>query len=1010
MQIDTTFTICDDEQVIFNNKTYSESGRFFDYLSCDTIVEVNINKHPQRIYETRAALGQDKYTWTYGPAGQQTTVPYDKPGTYEFEFPNAETGCSEIWRLILSQDMNEYHFTERLEICEGDEFSWHGMGNLSHQYIGEEHEYKAEYKTRNGKDSIYTLYLTVKPVQRTYRTITFCGETTYKGVTYTSNTIVRDTMIGANGCDSIILINFNKANSYFFSETKDLPQGKVFKWHGEDIYTDGVYRDEYQTQYGCDSIYELRVTIIPATPETNQYSEQLSICAGDTVLWRGKDLWRGGTYVDTVWTAGKEKVDSIFTLSLNVWPSYRDTIVRHLYSCNDGSAIQYNGNLYHDDTTVVSVFSTIHGCDSIEKVFMHFNTALFMTDTAKIADNKLPYEWRPNNDTTILLSDAGTYQYTKPIPGGCNNTWELHLIVYPTFFYKDSVVLCENDMPYYWDKGPVEHAGDALSAAAGETKLITYSYTSVVTGADSIYQLKMTVKERPYSIQQLYICNGDQETLPNGKTYNSNVMVADSIYRDTVVIPSPTEGCDSIVYYEILVRPIQTSIKTEIMHLGDTIFWMGETITKHETHTYTKDSTDEATGCKITNQLRVIAEYREVATKCALDTPYIWRYNNGKYYVTGLYTDTAYDAGGMITKFHSLDLQVKIPVDTTIYLRGCLPAGVTFNDKTYLESGIYRDTIACDTMYTIHVKVDTIHEINLVDTICEEFLPYILGRQNPDTIWAEGTYHHKDTTACGCDSIVNLRLRIIPKLTKNDSTFVCEDRIMEKPVILGDTITPWFDFRNGGLFHGTWEGKWHGVSYTTDTIVWNCDSSYYHHIIVRPRQVQPAVDTFYLCKGDSVQLLWPYSDKWFREPGLYKDTLKTNSAFMDEKHGYVHNDRDYLCDSIVHWLVIYADTVHEERTAHIAMGDSLFFDNQWRYAAGDYDSIAQAVDTNSYGEHCKYVMTLHLPFPRYDGGMRIPGQRDTLHLVRWTRAYLHDAEERYGTPCDRHTAYTTLPV
>ena len=960
VQIDTTFTICDDEQVVFNGKIYKESGRFFDYLSCDTVIEVNIHKHPQRVYETRAALGQDKYTWTYGPADQRTTVEYDTPGTYEFEFPNEVTGCSEIWRLVLTQDMSEYHFTERLEICEGEDFTWHGMANMSHQYIGEEHVYTAEYKTRNLKDSIYTLYLTVKPLQRTYRTINFCGETTYKGVTYTHNAVVRDTMIGANGCDSIIEINLNKTNSYFFRETKDLPQGKVYNWHGIDIYTDGVYRDEYQTQYGCDSIYELRVTIIPATPETNQYSEQWSICAGDTVLWRGKDLWRGGTYVDTVWTAGKEKVDSIFTLNLNVWPSYRDTIIRHLYNCNDGAAIQYNGKLYYDDDTVVTVFPTIHGCDSIEKVFMHFNTALFMSDTAKIADNKLPYEWRPNNDTTILLSATGTYQYTKEIPGGCNNTWELHLIVYPTFYYKDSVVLCANELPYYWLNGPADHVNDGLSAAAGETKLVTYTYSSAVTGADSIYQLKMTVKEMPYSIEQLYICAGDQETLPNGKTYNSNTMVPDSIYRDTIVIPTPTEGCDSTVYYEIMVRPIRSTIQTEIKHLGDSVFWMGDTITNHVTRTYTKDSIDEVTGCKITNQLRVIAEHRDEAMICVLDTPFVWSYNNKKYYGTGLYTDTVFDGGGFITEYHALNLKVKVPVDTTIYLRGCLPAGVTFNDNIYLESGIYRDTLACDTMYTIHVKVDTIHEINLTDTICEEFLPYILGRQDPDTIWAEGLYHHTDTTACGCDSVVNLNLRIIPKLTKNDSTFICEDIIREKPVILGDTVTPWFDFRNGGLFHGTWEGKWHGVSYTTDTIVWNCDSSYFHHIIVRPRQEQPVKDTFYLCQGDSVQLFWPHSALWVDTPGVYYDTIPTNSPFYDEKHGYTHNDRDYLCDSIVEWTVLFADTLHEEKTVHIAMGDSILFDGQWRYAAGDYDSIAQAVDTNSYGEHCKYVMTMHL--------------------------------------------------
>ena len=231
----------------------------------------------------------------------------------------------------------------------------------------------------------------------------------------------------------------------------------------------------------------MSVTIIPATPENNQYAEELSTCEGDTIIWRGKDIWRSGTYVDTVWAEGKTKVDSIFTLSFTVWPAPKDTIYRHMYTCNDGSSIRYNGKDYYKDTTIVTKFQTIHGCDSVVKVFMHFNTALYHKDTARIAENMLPYEWRPVPDTTINLMANGTYQFTQKAEGGCNNIWELFLEVYPLFVFEDSVSVCEADLPYYWDRGPAEKASVGLIGTPGLTTLITYTYSSVITGADSLY-------------------------------------------------------------------------------------------------------------------------------------------------------------------------------------------------------------------------------------------------------------------------------------------------------------------------------------------------------------------------------------------------------------------------------------------------------------------------------------------------------------------------------------------
>ncbi len=1008
---DTTFTICDDEQVIFNGKTYTQSGRFFDYLSCDTVMEIIINKHPQQVYETRAALGQDKYTWTYGPAGQTQTVEYDTPGTYEFEFPNETTGCSELWRLILSQDMNEYHFEETLTICEGDNFSWHGMDNLSHQHIGETYDYIAEYKTRNGKDSIYTLHLTVTPIQRTYRTIRFCGETEYKGIHYTNSAQVYDTLTAANGCDSIILINLDKAQSYFFQETKQLPQGKVFNWHGIDIYTDGVYRDEHTTEFGCDSIYELRVTIIPATPQTNQYAEEWSICSGDTVLWRGMDLWRPGQYVDTVWSAGKQKVDSIFTLDLTVWPSYKDTIIRHLYNCNEG-AIQYNGKLFTQDTAVVSVFSTTHGCDSIEKVFMHFNMVLDQSDTVKISDKQLPYTWNyalggVTRDT--VLTNAGTYYHTEKTHGGCYNQEKLVLIVYPTYLFPLDTTICETKLPFKWTTGPAEHQNDDLYGEVGMTKTIEYRYNSV-NNTDSIYRLNLTVDAAPKATEYHWVCSGTPELI-RGKVYGNTTATMDTIYRDTINQSDPNGSCDSIIYLEVFVSSIKQHTETRVLHQGETIVWGDYTIERGGDYS---DTTKTANGCDSISILHVVEEMRIEKTICRTDTmedtpadkkyPYVWVHQrtdipNDTLYTSGIYTSTVEnETTGMLEEYYSLHLTIVHPYDTTIYVHGCKndgawwygqPNEIFYNDTAF----IYRKEVSpadpnapCDSIFYVNVKMDTVYEINIVDTICEHALPYIIGRVNPDTIWgptpdnpSRKNWQHTDTTINGCDSIINLTLYITPSLPKNDSTFVCEEFFENGGWIwLGDTVSPWFDTREGGKFHGKWEGKWFGVPFSTDTIVYNCDSTLSHHIIVRPKQDVPAKDTFYLCQGDSVQLFWPYKEDWVYTEGVYRDTFKTYSSFMDETHGTIHYDKNFLCDSIIEWTVFMLDTIHEDTVVHIAMGDSLYWNNEWRYATGLYDSIsydgvpgvgptaiqgANGLDLpviDSRGQYCKYVMTLHL--------------------------------------------------
>ena len=1343
--IDTTFTVCGDQSVTFHGATYSEAGIYPNYIACDTIVNVRIVNHPQQVYETHARMTDDHgYQWTYWHNGEKHEKElFDIPGTYEYESPNSETGCSEIWRLILTFDQNSYLFQETQTICEGDDFTWHGLNNLSS--ITGTNTYRVEYETHAGQDSIYELTLTVTPVERTVRTITFCGETEWKGKSYTNSAVVYDTISLANGCYRIERINLDKAQSYYFRESKEWPQGKVLIWHGQNITTDGVYYDRMTTVQGCDSVYELTVSIIPAAPENNQYAEELSTCEGDTIIWRDKYIWRSGTYVDTVWADGKVKVDSIFTLSFTAWPAPKDTIYEHLYTCNENGIIRYNGHDYTQNTTVVTNYHTIHGCDSVVKTYLHFNEALYLRDTARVPENTLPYAWTPTGtDTTIYLMEPSTYQYKQKTNGGCDNVWELFFEVYPVFILRDSVAVCESALPYHWERGPIEYRNTDLSAEPGTTREISYSFISTVTGADSVYILKLTVLPQIKKVEQHYFCAGEDvniygktyylsgsdsvlrdtimrpnpeaggcdsiiyleiyqnpvnrytETLimhtddtitwhnltitelttktyevrePNatgcddiyqlrviaeqnvsqtvcvldtpfewrGKEYNTSGLYtdtvitngvieefhsltlkidtvptryeqvffcegdqikigdklyhnlkSDSVYRDTLKIANGENLCDSVIYYEISQYPVQHTIETRILHVDSTIVWNGITINELVDHTYTyTGNTDPRTGCTITEQLRIIAEHRENKTICVLDTPYtdwrgwrgfslnttglytdtvfdengfikefhslnfkidtvptrveqhfvcpgyekfirghwygrpndptdtIFRFTenvlsptsqcdsliyvevhvnsvrehtqtiilqegesydwNGKtitaggvyrdttvvaegcdsvnilrvikelrinkticrtdtaedtpadkkypyvwvhpredapndtLYTDGIYTDTTYDADGYITEFYSLHLTIAHPYDTTIYVHGCMkmnvygedhsqgawwygqPNEIFWNDTSFIfrkEVNPYDPDAPCDSIFYVNVVMDTAYIINITDTICEHELPYILGRNDPEIIWGptlenpgNNKYQHNDFTVNGCDSIINLTLTIIPSLKKNDSTFVCEEFFENGGFIwLGDTVTPWFDTREGGKYHGLWEGKWHGVPFSDDTIVYNCDSTFSHHIIKRPKQDVPARDTFYLCQGDSVQLFWPHKLDWVHEAGDYSDTVKTYSPFVDETHGTTHYDKNFLCDSIIIWRVYMLDTIHEYDTIHIPMGDSLLFDNEWRFITGVYDSISYAgpdplptsgtaiqgangLDLplkDSRDQYCKYVKTLYL--------------------------------------------------
>ena len=859
------FTICGDESLTFNGKQYSQAGHYYDKGSCDTLYHIIVTQDPLKVYTTNANLdGVNPYVWHFMRDGVAKDSAFAVAGTYEFRSPNPNTGCNDIWRLILRQDANDYHFVEQVTLCEGEQFSWRGLDNLS--LVPGDAVYKQEYKTISGRDSIYELQVKVLPISRTNETITFCGSMVWKGTEYTQSATVYDTLTAANSCDSIITVSLRHIDPFFRRDTATIVQGEQLKWHGQTITTDGVYQDKKVNQFGCDSIYELHVGIQAATPQTNMITEMVEICEGDYYEWRGHKYYNKGSYPDTVFAQTVEERDTIYVLNLDV----RAVVRRH-------------------------------------------------------------------------------EQYT----------------------------FCEDE-----------------------------------------------------TLQSIY-----------GVNYNNKVKTGE-VYRDTVTVLNPNNvGCPDTVYIEIYKYPVTRHIEVQTLLAGETIQWHEQTITRPGTY---KDEKEDGGigGCKTIDYLRVVADSRKTVVICVNDTaadihpdkryPYFWEQTQEYYYTTGLWTDTVFDAEGLMKEFYSLDLTITQPYDTTVYVHGCDNKGAWWRDQLYwkdttfverVETLPYNPEQPCDSIFHVHIKIDKTYTTYIDTTLCEYQLPLIIGRVNPDTIWWEGDFRHEsDSTVCGCDSIIEGHLTIIPKLSRNDSTFVCEDFFINGgSVTLGDTVHPAFIENDGGKWADKWQGKWTGIQYTEDTIVWDCDHRYFHHIIVRPHQSHIPEYEYSLCKGDSVQLFWPHKDTWIKEPGDYMDTIPSISSWADLTHNtLIHNDRAFACDSIVKWKVRYTDTLHVHLYEHIRQGETYRFNDSILSTTGAYDSIGYYIDVidpldptapavtsmDSAHHYCKAVYTLHLtvdPVYRYKDTIEFcyPANRE------YTYTFDDDKEEhftfKFQTP-DRDTA------
>jgi len=470
--------------------------------------------------------------------------------------------------------------------------------------------------------------------------------------------------------------------------------------------------------------------------------------------------------------AERNCIDSVeFTFSVPEIHSL-DTIIYDTICSN--KTYDFNGTFISSAGTYIDTIPSFHGCDSIITLELAVNPAYFQTETLTINDNDLPYTWR---DTVFDVGTTdGIFTFNRTTVLGCDSVVTLTLTVNPVTTITETEIICQNDLPYTW-RDTVFDVGTISG---------TFIFNRIdESGGDSIVTLHLEVKLSPsVSVLESEICQNDTLHLtftgvsPFDLDYTFNntrqsiiisgmdaAFVATQSGGNLFIVHSliSDNGCSMGFMQEtITVNPIKHEAVFDTICPNDSVLFNGNYYNLAGIYTANLQT---AFGCDSIVTLNLTIR-NDVVTTTIRDTicdNQTYLFNGTNYSQTGTYIANLQTANGC-DSIVTLHLVVHLTYDTHIHDTICDGQSYLFNGQNYYVSGIYPITLLsinnCDSIVTLHLKVNEIYSINIYDTICQgETYDF-----NGTLISSAGTYTETLQTINGCDSIVTLQLEVIESI------------------------------------------------------------------------------------------------------------------------------------------------------------------------------------------------------------------------------------------------------
>ena len=574
--IDTTVNICDvDLPFVWDDEQYWETDVYdIPYSTgsgCDSIVHLHLNVNPTYSFNLPVTVCEgalpywfdDEHSFSQGGSHtitlttvngcdsvchlQLTVIPNDEqyethticaselPHTFmdstfteagEYEIVEADfDNCLTITHFTLNVN-DTYHHYDTVTVCEETLPYTYGTTPLS--ATG---DYDILFSTVNSCDSLVSVHFTVIPTAHGVEEQYVCVSNfpvVYGGSTFTQEGTYEVVFHRDGLCDSIVTFTLHQAQEHLIPETAEVCDHSLpYEWRGMAFNESGIYYDSLTTGHGCDSVYQLTLTVNPTVVITDN---PIVLCDGESETWRDMILTESGTYRDTVSSATTGCYE-IHEVSVTVNPTY------HIYDtvtiCSDELPYLWHGMTLNGAGSREDYHQTVNFCDSVYYLTLYVNPSHHATETVSSCDYDLPYLWHGQT-----ITESGIYYDTLGTVNGCDSTFMLTFTVNTSSYVTEADTVCNTSLPYLWH-------GYTLTAAG--TYFDTVPNTS---GCNDVYELQLTVNQSDVITILDTICQGGYYTL-NG--FDTLAEQPGTLYSQLTL--TNANGCDSTVNLILQVMP-----------------------------------------------------------------------------------------------------------------------------------------------------------------------------------------------------------------------------------------------------------------------------------------------------------------------------------------------------------------------------------------------------------------------------------------------------------------------
>lgn len=756
---------------------------------CDSLVTLTLNIGEESSEEDTLDICESElpFIWqdTIFRVGTQS-------GTYRFNRTGA-TGCANL--SILHLNVHPLYHSEYSEtVCEND-FPLQ-LPDTTFTTKATSGDYTFRYASAYGCDSVVVLHLTVNPTAERYDTLHVCRNgfpqqyydtVFHPGTPSGMYTIRRHT---SAGCDSIIHLSLFVHETYGETVTLTVCEDELpMEWRGNILQrglTSGTYTYAENSQYGCDSIVVLRLTVNP----TYRLNEELTICQNELPYpWRDTTFEVGtssGAFFFERQTASG--CDSTVLLRLTVNPSKEETVSLTLCESELIGGYTWRDITFEEGTTTGDFTyerQTLNGCDSIVNLHLTINPVYEQQETYATCASSLPFVWR---DTVFEVgTTSGEYIFHRHTRNGCDSVVALQLTIFPQFEQTKQYEVCQDELPLVTE--------DTTFAIGSLTGIYTIHYVSQ-NGCDSVVNISLKVNSTYQMAESEIICQNDLPYTWRDTTFQAGTQSGVYHFARTSV-----HGCDSMVSLALIVHPsfeeeetVEVCVNDFPFIWRDTTFQGGNTgdyhFTRHTIH-----------GCDSLVTLHLIVHpifaHNESIAVCQSDLPFTWRdttFAEGS--ISGVYQfhrASQFGCDSVVTLYLTVN-----PTTTTNYTlsvcTGDLPYYWSTEDTTFEEGSIsgtyffhHSNAQGCDSNVVLNLIVNPQYAYSDEVTICANELPYYYEPENrwfsAGTTTGDFNFHH--FTSAGCDSILTLHLTVNPSYNESITVRICENDL---PYTWRDTI------------------------------------------------------------------------------------------------------------------------------------------------------------------------------------------------------------------------------